>query len=96
MGTRVTRRRFLRAVSAGATYLALANTVGCALPGMSPAAARGMWTFRSRPDLSPPAVEVTTTQVHDDTAPGYIFAASKEGTGDHGPMIIDDVGQLVW
>ena len=96
MGTRVTRRRFLRAVSAGATYLALANTVGCALPVMSPAAAKGVWTFRSRPDLSPPAVEVTTSQAHDDTAPGYIFAASKEGTGDHGPMIIDDVGQLVW
>ena len=96
MGTRVTRRRFLRAVSAGATYLALANTVGCALPGMSPAAAKGVWTFRSRPDLSPAAVEVTTTHAHDDTAPGYIFAASKEGTGDHGPMIIDDVGQLVW
>jgi hypothetical protein len=96
MGTRVTRRRFLRAVSAGATYLALANTVGCALPVMSPAAAKGVWTFRSRPDLSPPAVEVTTSQAHDDTAPGYIFAASKEGTGDHGPMVIDDGGQLVW
>src|SRR5215217_1769024 len=96
MGTRVTRRHFLRAVSAGATYLALANTVGCALPGMSPAAAKGVLTFRSRPDLSPAAVEVATTHAHDDTAPGYIFAASKEGTGDHGPMIIDDVGQLVW
>jgi hypothetical protein len=96
MGARVTRRLFLRAVSAGATYLALANTVGCALPRMSPAAAKGMWTFRSRPDLSPPAVAVTTTQAQDDTAPGYIFAASKEGTGDHGPMIIDNRGQLVW
>jgi len=29
METRVTRRRFLRAVGAGATYLALTNTVGC-------------------------------------------------------------------
>jgi len=95
MGTRVTRRRFLRAVGAGATYLALTNTVGCALPRISPAAAKGVWAFRSRPDLSPPALEVTT-QTRDDTAPGYIFAAAKEGTGDHGPMIIDDVGQLVW
>src|SRR5215211_1683901 len=96
MGTKVTRRRFLRAVSAGATYLALTNTVGCALPRMSPAAAKGVWAFRSRPDLSPATVEVTTPQAHDNTAPGYIFAASKEGTGDHGPMIIDDRGQLVW
>ena len=68
MGTRVTRRHFLRAVSAGATYLALASMVGCALPGMSPAAAKGVLTFRSRPDLNPAAVEVTTTQAHDDTA----------------------------
>src|SRR5829696_7553294 len=29
METRITRRRFLRAVGAGATYLALTNTVGC-------------------------------------------------------------------
>jgi hypothetical protein len=96
MGTKLTRRRFLTAMGAAATCLALINTVGCALPRMSPAAAKGVWDFRSRPDLSPPAVEVTTTQAHDDTAPGYIFAASKEGTGDYGPMIIDDVGQLVW
>lgn len=96
MGTKVTRRHFLRAVSASATYLALTTSVGCALPRMSPAAAKGVWAFRSRPDLSPAAIEVTTTQAHDATAPGYIFAASKEGTGDHGPMIIDDAGQLVW
>ena len=93
MGTRVTRRRFLTAMGA---CLALTNTVGCALPRMSPAAAKGVWAFRSRPDISPATVEVTTPQAHDNTAPGYIFAASKEGTGDHGPMIIDDRGQLVW
>src|SRR5215208_1798116 len=29
MGTKFTRRRFLMAAGAGATYLALANTVGC-------------------------------------------------------------------
>ena len=91
MGTKVTRRRFLTALGAAATCLALTNTVGCALPRMSPAAAKGVWDFRSRPDLSPAAVEVTTTtQAYDDIAPGYIFAASKEGTGDYGPMIIDD------
>jgi Arylsulfotransferase (ASST) len=52
------------------------------------------WTFRSRPDLSPPVVEVIR-QAHD-TAPGYIFVAPKEGTGQNGPMIIDNRGQVVW
>jgi len=96
MGSKFTRRRFLTALGAGVTYLALTNTVGCALPRITPASPKGVWTFRSRPDLSPAAVEVTTTQAHDDTASGYIFAALKEGAGEHGPMIIDDRGQLVW
>jgi hypothetical protein len=122
MGSRFTRRRFLRAAGAGATYLALTNTVGCELlgrtskltslhapkvsllrttgvwplPSISPEPQEGVWAFRSRPDLSPAAVEVSTTQAHDDTAPGYIFAALKEGAGEHGPMIIDNNGQLVW
>jgi hypothetical protein len=30
------------------------------------------------------------------TAPGYILVALKEGAGEHGPMIVDDQGQLVW
>src|SRR5918997_5801562 len=122
MSPRVTRRRFLTALSAGAAYLALTKTVGCELlertsklkslhaPRVSPLQSpkvwpltsvlppspKGVWAFLSRPDLSPAAVEVTTTQAHEDTAPGYIFAALKEGAGEHGPMIIDDQGQLVW
>ena len=121
MGTRFTRRRFLTALSAGAAYLALTNTVGCELsgrtsklrslgipgisplrtpkvwplPGVSLAPPKGVWSFRSRPDLSPAAVEVMK-QAHNDTAPGYIFVALKEGAGEHGPMIIDDLGRLVW
>src|SRR5919199_3843165 len=94
MDTEYTRRRFLKAVSAGLTYLALTNTVGCALPRISPAAAKNVRSFRSRPDLSPAAVEVTKQA--SGTAPGYVFVALKEGTGEHGPMLIDDLGQLVW
>jgi hypothetical protein len=30
------------------------------------------------------------------TAPGCVFLALKEGAGEHGPMIFDDHGQLVW
>ena len=55
---------------------------------------QGTWTFRSRPDLSPPVAEVIR-QAHD-TAPGYIFVAPKEGPGQNGPMIIDNSGQAVW
>ena len=66
------------------------------LPSVSSSPEEGVWSFRSRPDLSPAAFEITTTQAHDDTAPGYIFAALKEGAGEHGPMIIDDQGELVW
>ena len=66
------------------------------LPSVSSPPEEGAWAFLSRPDLSPAAVEVTTTQAHEDTAPGYIFAALKEGAGEHGPMIIDDQGHLVW
>jgi len=37
-----------------------------------------------------------TTQARDGAAPGYVFVALKEGAGEHGPMIIDDLGRLVW
>src|SRR5688572_25926722 len=104
MRTGYTRRRFLTAVSAGVTYLALSNTVGCDLrertakvrpkPNGSPAPSNGVWAFRSRRDISPPAVEVTT-QAHSQ-APGFIFIAPKLGPGQHGPLIIDDLGRPVW
>jgi hypothetical protein len=51
-------------------------------------------SFRSRPDLSPPTVEVATQ--NRDTAPGYIFVAPKKGAAQNGPMIVDDRGELVW
>jgi Arylsulfotransferase (ASST) len=105
MDTKFTRRRFLTAVSVGATYLALTNTVGCelpkrtskvvTLPNVSSAPASGVWAFRSRPDLSPPAVELTVRP--HNTAPGYIFVAPEEGGGGQGgSLIVDDRGEVVW
>jgi Arylsulfotransferase (ASST) len=96
---RFTRRRFLEALGAGAAFLALVGAGGCAprvrlLPGVTPESPKGVWAFRSRPDLGPAAAEVTTQA--RDTAPGYVFLAIKEGAGEHGPMIVDDQGQLVW
>jgi hypothetical protein len=64
------------------------------LPSISPTPPKGVWAFRSCPDLSPAAVEVTMRA--QGTAPGYIFVALKEGVCQHGPMIIDGLGQLVW
>src|SRR5215218_5862144 len=65
------------------------------LPNASRAPQEDVWAFRSRPDLSPPTVEVTT-QAHD-TAPGYIFIAPEEGdAGQGGSMIVDNRGEVVW
>jgi hypothetical protein len=118
MRERFTRRRFLSAMGAGATYLALTNVVGCnrserapqakspkggtpsapkvsPLPSASPAHQEDVRVFRSRPDLSPPAVEVTTQAHH--TAPGYIFVAPEKSlTRQGGSMIVDDRGEVVW
>jgi len=111
MPERFTRRRFLSAVGAGATYLALTNAVGCdlskhtsqaktqkvsPLPNTPPGPQEvGAWAFRSRPDLLGPAVEITT-QAHD-TAPGYIFVSPEKGdVGQGGSLIVDNKGQVVW
>ena len=64
------------------------------LPSVPPAPPKGVWAFRSRPDLSPAAVEVTMRA--QGISSGYILLALKEGAGEHGPMIVDDQGQLVW
>ena len=65
------------------------------LPSVSPAPSNGVWSFRSRPDLSPPVVEVTKQT--PDTAPGYILVAPEEGgAGQGGSLIVDDRGQVVW
>src|SRR5215210_1310884 len=64
------------------------------LPGVSPVPPKGVWAFRSRPDLAPAAVGVTERA--QGASSGYILVALKEGAGEHGPMIVDDQGQLVW
>jgi hypothetical protein len=112
LNTRHTRSKFLKAVSAGTVWIALLSTLGCkpaertptkqtkrtptTTPSTttSPAKPKYVQTFRSRPELKPPAIDVTTQA--DDTAPGYIFIASKRGIGQDGPLIIDNLGQLVW
>src|ERR671920_1344865 len=90
-----TRQEFLGVVGAG---VALLNMPGCKEDRQShhspPARPSAVRSFRSRPELSPPAIEITAQA--QDTAPGYIFVAPKKGAGQDGPMIVDDQGQLVW
>src|SRR5215210_3747427 len=64
------------------------------LSSVSPVLPKGVWAFRSRPDLAPAAAEVSGGAY--GTAPGYLFLALKEGAGEHGPMILDGRGRLVW
>ena len=85
----------------------MTGVLGCDSLRRTPAEASPEWsgsipTFRSRPDLVPPPIEVTTPG--GDVAPGYIFLASKkdpkmdhpENAGQDGPMILDGDGQPVW
>src|SRR5215216_101962 len=102
--SKITRRRFLRAVAAGGAWIALIGTLGCersprARAIASPAGGEQPWAFRSRPDLRPPTIEVRT-QAHG-TAPGYIFVSPKKEPGASGPsedapLIVDDGGEPVW
>src|SRR5215203_1295424 len=95
LSRKFTRQEFLGVVGAG---IALLNMPGCKEDQQShhspPAQPSEVRSFRSRPELSPPAIEITAQA--QDTAPGYIFVAPKKGAGQDGPMIVDDQGQLVW
>jgi Arylsulfotransferase (ASST) len=105
LNPKITRRKFLQAAAAGGVaWVALGGTLGCdpaprvrATAASAPAGRAN--SFRSRPDLHPPVIEVTTQA--RDTAPGYIFVAPKNGPDEAGPgqdgcMILDNDGQPVW
>jgi hypothetical protein len=63
--------------------------------GPQPSPQHGVWAFRSRPDLSPPAIEVVKEAHH--TAPGYIFVAPPAGhAGQSGSLVVDNRGEVVW
>ncbi len=94
-------------MGASAGVIALTSILGCEpkqrRPARSPSAQANhkVWSFSSRPDLIPPAIEVTTPA--HDTSSAYVFVAPKRGAlapkrgpGQNGLMILDDSGQLVW
>src|SRR5215218_6957805 len=105
LSTKLTRRKFLKAAGAGAAWIALTSTLGCESDRRpqataSPERPKYVRSFRSRPDLHPPTIDIVT-QAHNDTAPGYIFLAPKNGPGEDspsqdGPLILDNSGEPVW
>jgi Arylsulfotransferase (ASST) len=50
--------------------------------------------FRSRPDLRPPKIVITTATA--STSAGYLFLAPKKEGAPGGPLIVDDRAQVVW
>jgi hypothetical protein len=108
LSTKLTRRKFLRA---SAAWIALTSTLlGCEPPRRpaktalsttaSPGRPKYVRSFRSRPDLHPPTIDIVTP-AHNNTAPGYIFLAPKNGPGEDspsqdGPLILDNSGEPVW
>jgi Arylsulfotransferase (ASST) len=58
----------------------------------APRLAADVNTFRSRPDLQPPAVKINQGQ----TGGGDLFLTPMRGPVQWGPMIVDPAGKLVW
>jgi hypothetical protein len=108
LGVGWTRKDFLKAAGTGAALITLSGTLGCESEERTRASAspktprgplRSVRAFRSRPDLRPPAVRVSTPA--RDAAPGYVFVAPKIQPGSNGPsqdapMIVDNGGEPVW
>src|ERR687898_1818643 len=104
LGAGVTRRRFLRALTAGTALVALSGSLGCEQSPRTRASAAPQGpgqarTFRSRPDLRPPAIRVNANL--PGTAPGHFFVSPKKGPGEEaptqdGPLIVDASGEPVW
>jgi hypothetical protein len=102
LGGRISRRRFLGALSAAG--IALTGAFGCGSPSRTRAAASSegsgqVRVYRSRPDLRPPDVRVNASS--PDAASGYVFVAPKKEPGGRAasqdaPLIIDGSGEPVW
>src|SRR5579862_1045570 len=89
--SKLTRAGFLR-LGSGAVLAAGAGYGGFRLFGSSGPAR--VQSFVTRPDLSPATMRVVTHA--GPTAPGLVFLAPSSGPGQHGPLITNDAGELIW
>jgi hypothetical protein len=97
---RLTRRQALRSAGGAAGVAVLgtgtfgaAKLVGGGRAGRSPADGQAVRSFRSRPDLRPPAVSVTSASA----GTGYLFLGpGSRGGAQGGPLIVDPRGEPVW
>ncbi len=87
---RFSRGRFF--VLAGAGIGAVATPAARASV-RAPVDAPSVRSYTSRPDLTPPVVDVSTAL--PTAAPGYVFLAPAVGP-QLGPLIVDDTGEPVW
>jgi hypothetical protein len=104
LGGKITRRKFLGALSAGAAGIALTGTVGCeatsrTLASAFPAERGQAKAFRTRPDLRPPDIKVNAGS--PAAAPGFVFVSPKNEPGGRvpsqdAPLILDGSGEPVW
>ncbi len=60
----------------------------------APVGTNGIQHFHSRPDLTPPSIDVTTNRT--PAGEGDFFIAPQFGPSQNGPMILNSRGQLVW
>jgi hypothetical protein len=61
----------------------------------TPGTAADVQSFQSQPALHPPTVTIGHA-AGAGVAPGYVFATPLLGPGQHGPMIFDNAGDVVW
>jgi Arylsulfotransferase (ASST) len=80
--------RFMVAIPAGPVRYGAASDVG-RVPG-------DVWTFKSRPDLSPAAVQLLQLSGASAVGTDDIFLTPQFGPVQNGPEIIDPSGRLVW
>lgn len=73
-----------------ATLLSAAACGGSAPTASSPPYRR----FVTRPDLKPPPVQILKRT--RGVSPGYIFIAPKKDVAQTGPLILDNLGRVIW
>ncbi|GIH20497.1 hypothetical protein Raf01_86690 [Rugosimonospora africana] len=67
---------------------------GVAAHSAAPAQGPAVRSYLSRTDLRPPAISVKV--VRGILSPGLLLLTPTSSSGQHGPMIIDETGEVLW